>query len=87
MSKGYLLRPEVPVPAGGERPGPRAFPALGHLTGGMKPYSLWPKRQKEGKTVLGRGHTHPLGRSAGLPGGSDVVGRTGPGGLAACPAW
>lgn len=82
--KGYLLRPEALVPAGGERPGPGALPTLGHLTGGMKPYSLWPKRRKEGKTVLGRGRTRPLGHSAGLPGGGDVVGRTGPDVLAVC---
>lgn len=52
----------------------------------MKPYSPWPRRQEEGKAVLGRGRTHQLGCPAVLPGGSDVVGRPGRVVLALCPA-
>lgn len=75
------------MPAGGERPGPWALLWDISPREGMKPYSAWPKRQKEGKTVLGRGRTHQLGCSVLLPGGSDVVGRTALGVLALCPAW
>lgn len=52
----------------------------------MKPYSPWPKRQEEGKAVLGRGRARQLGCPEVLPGGSDVVGHTGLGVLALCPA-
>lgn len=74
------------MPAGGERPGPWALLWATSPREGMKPYSAWPKRQKEGKTVLGRGCTHRFGRSVLLPGGSDVVARTALGVLALCPA-
>lgn len=50
------------MPAGGEAWA--LGPALGHLTERRDETLLsWPKRQKEGKTVLGRGRTHPLGCS------------------------
>lgn len=67
------------MPAGGERPGAWApGPAFGHLTDrGMKPYSPWPQRQEEGRTVLGRSRTLLLDCCVGLPGGRDEVGCTG----------
>ena len=52
------------MPAGGERPGPWALLSATSQREGMKLYSPWPKRQKEGKTLLGRGRTHQSGRSA-----------------------